>query len=101
MPLIACTEARHAAAILDIFNHAIVHSTALYDYKPRTAESMAGWFETKRRNDFPVLGIEDEAGCWALPRTGRSVPGRPTSTASSTRSTSTTNAAARAWAGAC
>lgn len=62
MPLIACTEARHAAAILDIFNHAIVHSTALYDYKPRTAESMAGWFETKRRNDFPVLGIEDEGG---------------------------------------
>ncbi|MDQ8034291.1 MAG: N-acetyltransferase family protein [Bordetella sp.] len=62
MPLIHCSEDRHAGAILDIFNHAIATSTALYDYKPRPASAMAGWFETKRRNDFPVIGIEDEAG---------------------------------------
>jgi len=62
MQLIHCTEDRHASAILDIFNHAIVHSTALYDYKPRAPETMQTWFETKRRNDFPVLGIEDEHG---------------------------------------
>ncbi|HEJ1327426.1 GNAT family N-acetyltransferase [Pseudomonas aeruginosa] len=62
MQLIHCTEERHAAAILEIFNHAILHSTALYDYKPREASSMVGWFETKRRNGFPVLGVEDEQG---------------------------------------
>ncbi|QXH44387.1 GNAT family N-acetyltransferase [Pseudomonas xanthosomatis] len=57
-----CTEERHSAAILEIFNHAILTSTALYDYKPRSPESMVGWFETKRRNHFPVLGVEDDAG---------------------------------------
>ncbi|HEY0821612.1 MAG TPA: GNAT family N-acetyltransferase [Rhizobacter sp.] len=62
MNLIDCTEARHAGAILDIFNEAIVTSTALYDYKPRAPESMVGWFATKRANGFPVIGLEDEAG---------------------------------------
>ncbi len=62
MQLVDCTEDRHAAAILDIFNDAIVTSTALYDYKPRAPESMVGGFATKRANGFPVIGVEDEAG---------------------------------------
>ena len=62
MHLVDCTEARHAAAILDIFNEAIVTSTALYDYKPRAPESMVGWFATKRAHGFPVIGIEDDTG---------------------------------------
>lgn len=62
MKLIDCTETRHALAILDIFNEAIVTSTALYDYKPRAPESMVGWFATKQANGFPVIGLEDEAG---------------------------------------
>lgn len=62
MKLIDCTEERHAAAILEIFNDAIVTSTALYDYKPRAPESMVAWFATKRANGFPVIGIEDDAG---------------------------------------
>ena len=62
MKRVDCTEARHASAILDIFNEAIVTSTALYDYKPRAPESMVGWFATKRNNGFPVVGLEDEAG---------------------------------------
>lgn len=62
MNLVPCTEERHAGAILDIFNEAIVNSTALYDYKPRPPESMVGWFATKRANGFPVIGLEDEAG---------------------------------------
>lgn len=60
--LVTCSHERHAGAILDIFNHAILHSTALYDYKPRTAEHMLGWFAAKRDGGFPVLGLEDEAG---------------------------------------
>jgi L-amino acid N-acyltransferase YncA len=62
MHLIHCSEERHATAILAIFNEAIATSTALYDYKPRTLENMASWFATKRANDFPVIGYEDEAG---------------------------------------
>jgi L-amino acid N-acyltransferase YncA len=62
MQLVTCTEERHASAILDVFNEAIVNSTALYDYKPRTAESMVGWFAAKRAGSFPVIGFENEAG---------------------------------------
>jgi L-amino acid N-acyltransferase YncA len=62
MPIVACTEERHAGAILAILNDAIVHSTALYDYKPRSAESMLSWFAAKRNGGFPVIGMEDDAG---------------------------------------
>lgn len=61
-PLVECSFERHADAILAIFNEAIVNSTALYDYQPRTPQSMVGWFEAKRKGLFPVVGIEDEEG---------------------------------------
>jgi phosphinothricin acetyltransferase len=62
MKLVDCESRRHSAAILAIFNDAIVNSTALYDYRPRAAESMVTWFETKARGNFPVIGIENESG---------------------------------------
>ena len=62
MRIISCTPQRHAEAILAIFNDAIVNSTALYDYKPRTLEMMAAWFEGKAKGKFPVIGIENDAG---------------------------------------
>jgi L-amino acid N-acyltransferase len=62
MRQIHCDEQKHSQAILDIFNEAIANSTALYDYKPRTIESMAPWFATKRLNNFPVIGLENDAG---------------------------------------
>ena len=60
--VVQCSFERHADAILEIFNEAIVNSTALYDYKPRTVQNMVEWFETKRNGGFPVIGIEDAAG---------------------------------------
>lgn len=60
--LVPCTHARHAQAILDIFNEAILTSTALYDYRPRTLENMVSWFAAKDAGQFPVIGIEDPAG---------------------------------------
>ncbi len=62
MQIIPCVPERHAPAVLAIFNDAIAHSTALYDYEPRTSAMMADWFESKARENFPVFGIEDEAG---------------------------------------
>jgi phosphinothricin acetyltransferase len=62
MNLVACEPRRHSAAILAIFNGAIANSTALYDYEPRTADSMASWFEAKARGRFPVIGFENDAG---------------------------------------
>ena len=57
-----CTLERHAPAILDIFNEAIANSTALYDYQPRTLESMTPWFAAKQQGHFPVIGLEDARG---------------------------------------
>lgn len=48
--------------ILAIFNDAILNSTALYDYKPRTSETMAAWFESKQKGNFPVIGALGEGG---------------------------------------
>ena len=62
MKFVSCNRERHAGAILEIFNDSIVHSTALYDYKPRALESMTGWFKTKEEGGFPVIGAESSAG---------------------------------------
>ncbi len=62
MQLITCTHDAHAPAILDILNEAIVSSTALYDYQPRTLASMRGWFDAKAAGGFPVIGAVDDAG---------------------------------------
>jgi len=59
---INCTHQRHALQILDVFNEAILNSTALFDYKPRVPESMAAWFQAKATGRFPVIGIEDLGG---------------------------------------
>ena len=53
MTIIQCEHQKHAEQILSIFNEAIVNSTALYDYKPRTPEMMQAWFEGKRKGTFP------------------------------------------------
>ena len=60
--IISCSPSKHASAILDIFNEAILNSTALYDYKPRAPESMIAWFDAKEKGRYPVLGIEDNNG---------------------------------------
>ena len=59
--VIACTEA-HLPAIRAIYNDAIVNSTALYEYAPRTEEMMREWFAVRRRDGVPVLGIEWDPG---------------------------------------
>jgi phosphinothricin acetyltransferase len=62
MNIVQCEHERHAAQVLSIFNEVIVHSTALYDYKPRTAEMMRAWFEAKAKGNFPVIGVESDGG---------------------------------------
>ena len=62
LQLVPCTHARHADAILAIFNDAIINSTALYDYKARTADNMVAWFDAKQKGGYPVIGLEDDKG---------------------------------------
>jgi L-amino acid N-acyltransferase len=64
MVIAPCTP-QHASEILAILNEAIANSTALYDYKPRTIESMAAWFEAKSKGGYPVIGAFDADGSLA------------------------------------
>lgn len=61
MKLIQCDQSFYGP-ILAILNEAIANSTAIYDYKPRTAEMMSGWFSAKQKGNYPVLGALSEQG---------------------------------------
>ncbi len=61
MNLVSC-DRTYADQILAIFNDAILNSTALYEYKPRTPEVMAAWFDAKEKGRFPVLGAVTTGG---------------------------------------
>ena len=61
MEFVRCNPQHHAAAILEILNEAIAHSTALYEYRARTPASMLAWFADKDAGRFPVICAE-EAG---------------------------------------
>ncbi|HZG75957.1 MAG TPA: GNAT family N-acetyltransferase [Paenibacillus sp.] len=56
--MIRKAEARDVQAILDIYNDAILHTTAVYDYDPHTLEQRMGWYEQKRKDGYPVFVYE-------------------------------------------
>ena len=62
MRIVQCDYVRHGEPILGIFNEAIANTTALYDYKARTMDTMAAWFEAKAKGKYPVIGLESDAG---------------------------------------
>ncbi len=45
----------HLAGILEIYNDAILNTTAVYDYKPHTLEMHTQWFREQQKNNFPVF----------------------------------------------
>jgi L-amino acid N-acyltransferase len=53
--IVSCQPDAHATAVRDIFNDAIAHTTALYDYQPRSLETVMKWFGAKARDGYPVL----------------------------------------------
>ena len=62
--VVDCDAAR-AEEILEILNEAIINSTALWDYAPRSPSAMGAWFAAKQSGGFPVLGVTDERGTLA------------------------------------
>jgi len=48
------------AAVLAIYNDAVVNTTAVYDYAPRTLEAERAWFAAKREAGLPVLAAVAE-----------------------------------------
>ena len=62
--VIRCTP-EHLPVIRAILNEAILNTTALYEYAPRTEEAMREWFAARERDGIPVIGIEWEPGVLA------------------------------------
>ena len=48
--------------ILEIYNDAVLHTTATYDYEPRTLEQRRQWFEDHQRDNYAVFVAVDETG---------------------------------------
>ncbi|MEO1299979.1 MAG: N-acetyltransferase family protein [Cyanobacteria bacterium J06636_16] len=44
--------------ILDIYNEAILNTTAVYDYEPHTLAMRQAWFQAKQADGLPVLVAE-------------------------------------------
>ncbi|WP_321394992.1 N-acetyltransferase family protein [uncultured Desulfuromusa sp.] len=62
MKFIDCNYSEHSQEILEILNESIINSTALYDYRPRTIESIKEWFDSKEAKHYPVIGVVDGNG---------------------------------------
>ncbi|KAA0766613.1 GNAT family N-acetyltransferase [Bacillus sp. SH5-2] len=46
------------AFILDIYNDAILYTTAVYAYKPVTLENRRDWYEQKKADGYPIFVYE-------------------------------------------
>jgi len=57
--VIRYAQAADLAAILDIYNDAILNTTSVYYYAPHTIEDMLSWYEKKTADGFPVLVFEE------------------------------------------
>jgi L-amino acid N-acyltransferase YncA len=49
-------------AILDIYNDAVLTTTATYDYEPRPLQHRVQWFEDHEKSGFPIFVAEDDSG---------------------------------------
>ena len=45
--------------LLSIYNHVILHTTAVYNYDPHTLDMRTEWFETRQQQGFPVFVAEE------------------------------------------
>jgi phosphinothricin acetyltransferase len=48
-------------SILEIYNDAVLHTTASYDYEPRTLEQRLAWFDDHVRAEYPVFVATDDS----------------------------------------
>src|ERR1051326_9379096 len=48
--------------ILEIYNEAVLNTTATYDAEPRTLEHRVAWFEEHVKNNYPVFVAQNKQG---------------------------------------
>ena len=54
-----CDEAQ-LPEIMEIFNEAIINTSSVYDYNPRTMDDMMTWYYAKIKGDYPLIGLFDQ-----------------------------------------
>ena len=50
---------RDLPALLDIYNHVILHTTAVYSYQPHTLQARKEWYASKLKDGYPVFVAEE------------------------------------------
>jgi L-amino acid N-acyltransferase YncA len=60
--LIQPAQPHHLPAILEIYNEAVLNTTASYDYEPNTLEQRTQWFEHHQHDGLPIFVAVNEAG---------------------------------------
>lgn len=53
-------ERRDLKPITEIYNHAVLNTTASADYEPQSVEQRVKWYETRKRLGFPMFVAEAE-----------------------------------------
>jgi L-amino acid N-acyltransferase len=48
-------ETTHIPAVLEIYNEAVLNTTASYDYEPHTLEQRTKWFEQHQQLGLPIF----------------------------------------------
>ena len=61
-PLVRAATYNDLPGILEIYNEAVLNTTATYDYEPRTLEHRIGWFEDHAKGGYPVFVAVDPEG---------------------------------------
>ena len=58
--MIRSAQKEDLPAILAIYNDAILHTTAIYDYTPHTLAQRTVWFDAHREAGYPVFVYEEQ-----------------------------------------
>ncbi len=56
------------AAIAEIYNHAVVHTAAIWNDKTVDTDNRIAWFEARQLAGFPVLVSEEDGVITVIPR---------------------------------
>lgn len=51
-------EAKDLPGILEIINHNILHSTAVYDYEPKSLADMQAWYTERQQEGYKLIVAE-------------------------------------------
>ncbi|MFK7601354.1 GNAT family N-acetyltransferase [Deinococcus sp. SM5_A1] len=76
-PVVRPATRADVPATLEIYNHAVLHTTASYDLEPVSLEMRLAWFDHKQEAGWPILVLEDagEVIGWATYGPFREKPG--------------------------